>query len=355
MNKKSHFLLLSSLALMALSSCGGGQAPGSSTESSVESDPDDGKTVSVFVLSGQSNMEGSTFYDNGHDYLRAAGEALEVDVEPAFEGIEGVQTSFYGYYPYQGWGQDAWKNITPHCSNTESPLDGKFEATKVGMGNRDDLMGPEVGLSLGLKDHRKNSRPIFFIKCAFSGSGFTSQNPTWKTHEQGTEDQLFDRLLLYTHNNLGLIEGMGYKPVIKGFLWHQGESDANNDSAATGYLDNLRHLVGEFREEFKDYAVEGNGDNINFVDALIYDGTRLTYGSVDKLNDSKLAFAEEGDHNFCINTSMKREGGLQLQIGGGSQNSDVEGCFNIYHYITKDMLRLGLAYADVVLENGMLD
>ena len=66
-------------------------------------------------------------------------------------------------------------------------------------------------------------------------------------------------------------------------------------------------------------------------------------------------FAEEDDHNFCINTSMKREGGLQLQIGGGSQNSDVEGCFNIYHYITKDMLRLGLAYADVVLENGMLD
>ena len=259
MNKKSHFLLLSSLALMALSSCGGGQAPGSSTESSVESDPDDGKTVSVFVLSGQSNMEGSTFYDNGHDYLRAAGEALEVDVEPAFEGIEGVQTSFYGYYPYQGWGQDAWKNITPHCSNTENPLDGKFEATKVGMGNRDDLMGPEVGLSLGLKDHRKNSRPIFFIKCAFSGSGFTSQNPTWKTHEQGTEDQLFDRLLLYTHNNLGLIEDMGYKPVIKGFLWHQGEHDAfentqfSYDERYEYYYSNLLKQFLGFREYYKKF------------------------------------------------------------------------------------------------------
>ena len=63
--------------------------------------------------------------------------------------------------------------------------------------------------------------------------------------------------------------------------------------------------------------------------------------------------SEESDHNFCINTSCKREGGMGLQIGG--RQGDVEGGCDTYHYITVDCVRLGLAYADVILENGMLD
>ncbi|NLB48919.1 MAG: hypothetical protein GX813_03685, partial [Erysipelotrichia bacterium] len=87
-----------------------------------------------------------------------------------------VQTSYYGFYPYQG---SNWTTITPHASNKTDPMAGKFLDTKVGMGNTDNYMGPEIGMAYTLQDHAEEDRPIFFIKCAFSGSGFHNKNPSW--------------------------------------------------------------------------------------------------------------------------------------------------------------------------------
>ncbi len=354
---KKILVLCSAFLALSLAACGEAPKPSSSPEapSSSEPEPEDNR-VSVFVLSGQSNMEGSTYFDNGKDWLRKAidklNEDMELDMDPeaAFDGIEEIQTSFYGFYPYQG----DWTKIKPHCSNPDDPLAGEFKDTQVGMGNRDDFMGPEIGLAYGLKDNRIDDKPIFFIKCAFSGAGFENgQTPTFKSRSKGIEGQLYDRIVTYTRNNLGLIEEMGYEPVIKGFLWHQGESDANQRNQTSKYKDNLGTLVSDFREDFADYALDGDGENINFIDALVYDGTRLTYGDIDNLNNAKIELSEESDRNFCINTSCKREGGMGLQIGG--RQGDVEGGCDTYHYITVDCVRLGLAYADVILENGMLD
>ena len=360
MKYKTSFPFALTLLSLLLSGCGATSSSASvetkeSEETTIEEssvEPDN--KVSVFVLSGQSNMEGSTYFDNGQSWLRKACETLDLNPEPMFDGMEEVQTSFYGFYPYQGWGQDAWLRITPHCSNPEDPLAGKFNPTKVGMGNRDDFMGPEIGLAYKLRENRKDEKPIFLIKCAFSGAGFENgQTPTFKSRSQGVEGQLYDRLVTYTRNNLRLIEDQGYEPVIKALLWHQGESDANRADQTSKYQHNLGTLVSDFREDFAEYAREGRRENIDFIDALVYDGTRLTYGAIDSLNDAKIALSEESEHNFCINTSCKREGGLALEIGG--KPGDTEGCCDNYHYITKDCVRLGLAYADVILDNHMLD
>ena len=227
MKNKSLLLFATSILAMSLSGCVKKAAPAVSSE---EEPPVD-NTVDVFVLSGQSNMEGSTYFDNGKQWLQKACDALELDSTPMFEGYDNILTSFYGYYPYES-------PVKLHAGNKENPMDGLFQPTKVGMGNRDDFMGPEIGLAEALKDKATEERPIYFIKCAFSGSGFSSNNPNWvidpSDRRYNAEQNLYEnKLKVFTENNLRLIEESGKQPVIRGFLWHQGENDCTEELIRT--------------------------------------------------------------------------------------------------------------------------
>ena len=346
MEYKKKFIFGASFFALLLSGCGI-KTP---TESSYSEEPpvEEDETVDVFVLSGQSNMEGSTYFDNGKDWLYKACDALELDATPMFEGYENIYTSFYGYYPYGG-------PVTPHASNVDDPLAGLFMNTTVGMGNRDDFMGPEIGLAEALKDKASESRPIYFIKCAFSGSGFSSNNPNWvndpSDKRYNADENLYEnKLKVFTENNLRLIEEMGKTPIIRGFLWHQGESDTSNSN----YGKQLGGLADRFREDFADYALDGDGENIAFIDGYIYDGPSSPYGQgAQTLNNQKKALAESKDNNYVVNTSYNIEGGMKLEIG--LKQGDVEGGCDIYHYKTKDCVRLGLGYGEIILDNILID
>ena len=53
----------------------------------------EGKAPMVFVLAGQSNMEGNTQFDDGQGYLASALEELGIDdADCCYEGIKEVQT-----------------------------------------------------------------------------------------------------------------------------------------------------------------------------------------------------------------------------------------------------------------------
>ena len=344
MKNKSLLLFATSILAVSLSGCVKRAAPAVSSE---EEPPVD-NTVDVFVLSGQSNMEGSTYFDNGKQWLQKACDALELDSAPMFEGYDNILTSFYGHYPYES-------PVKLHASNKENPMDGLFQPTKVGMGNRDDFMGPEIGLAEALKDKATEERPIYFIKCAFSGSGFSSNNPNWvidpSDRRYNAEQNLYEnKLKVFTENNLRLIEESGKQPVIRGFLWHQGESDTGNSN----YQKQMDGLVERFREDFASYAADEDGQNIAFIDGYIYDGPNSPYGNgAQTLNNMKKALAESKDNNYVVNTSYHIEGGMKLEIG--LQRGDVEGGCDIYHYKTKDCVRLGMGYGEIILDNVLID
>jgi hypothetical protein len=265
-----------------------------------------------------------------------------------FDCYVNILTSFYGDFPYES-------PIKLHAGNKENPMDGLFQPTKVGMGNRDDFMGPEIGLAEALKDKATEERPIYFIKCAFSGSGFSSNNPNWvidpSDRRYNAEQNLYEnKLKVFTENNLRLIEESGKQPIIRGFLWHQGESDTSNSN----YQKQMDGLVERFREDFAPYAIDEDGQNIAFIDGYIYDGPNSPYGNGAKtLNNMKKALAESKDNNYVVNTSYNIEGGMKLQIG--LQQGDVEGGCDIYHYKTKDCVRLGMGYGEIILDNVLTD
>ena len=353
MNKKKLIVLSAMFCGLCITACSGHTS---------EAEPDN--TVDVFVLSGQSNMEGSTYYDNGQSWLQKACDRLDIDSTPMLNGFDNIFTSYYGYYPYGG-------TVSPHASNKTDPMAGEFQKTKVGMGNRDDFMGPEIGIAHALQRKANVNRPIYFIKCAFSGSGFnanTSQgnwviDPATGNASSGgysASKNLYDnKLKPFTDNNLELIKATGKDPVIRGFLWHQGETDSGNANYETQMLG----LIQRFRDDFADYAPEQDGSKIAFIDGYIYDGPNSPYHNQSvatnlSINDKKQSIAESNDNNFVINTSYKKTYGFSTEEDGGPmkleiglRNGDVEGGCDTYHYKTFDDLKMGIAYGECIIQN----
>ena len=356
-------VLCVALMTVSLASCGNKQ------------EPVDDNTVTVFVLSGQSNMEGSTTYvsASGDQWLRNAftklnqDYSLDLDITP-FEDADGnvtknapgvpeVQMSYYGFYPPSG-------PNNAHASNETDKLAGKFAPVNVAMGSQERFMGPEIGMSMVLRKYASEEKPIYFIKCAFSGSGFRNSAPNWAHNSTfsnyNKDNNLYETYFApFVNNNLRYIEEeLGKTPVIKGFLWHQGESDAGSST----YKDDLGSLVERFRTDYADYALDGDGQNIPFVDGYIYDGPNTPYkdsqdanGDIT-VNKQKDLLAQEKDNNYVINTSYHHEDGqTKMELNINPQTGDVEGGVDQYHYKTYDCVRLGMAYAQVILDNNLLD
>ena len=318
-------------------------------------------TVSVFVLSGQSNMEGSTYWINPADQtplLENYFNENDMDFAPVRDGIPTVLTSYYGFYHPNGWTQA--HTASTDTSTPEARLTPNFQPTKVGMGvsdkgdNPNPFFGPELGIANTIKEEASEDKPIYLVKCAFSGSGFTNGNyangdPDWDSRNDDPRESLFYLLKTYTHNCLEAIEATGKTPVIKGFLWHQGESGGGKPD----YETSMRKLLADFKEEFEEYAPDGDKDNIAFIDCTIYDGkgtSKQSYGN--DTNNAKRAIANESDDdlNFLINADHDDQGGLGLEIGDESL-----GGYNTFHYNTSDAYRLGEAYGRVILDNDLLD
>ena len=344
MKLANKLLFLSALLCTSITACNG-----------AEPEPEPDNTVDVFVLTGQSNMEGSTYFDHSKGWLQKACDRLGIDSTPMFNGYENILTSYYGYYPYGGG------TPTPHASNKTDPMAGEFQPTRVGMGNTDQYMGPEIGIAHALQEKATSDRPIYLIKCAFSGSGFAKSDPNWilegdprTDYKYNAKKNLYEnKVKIFTENNLELIKATGKDPVIKGFLWHQGESDTG---AYKAYEYSMKALVQRFRNDFAQYAPEQNGENIAFIDGYIYDGPSSPYGNgATDLNNVKQKIAEENENNYVVNSSYKQTYGYSIDADGAPmqcainyKSGDVEGGVDYYHYKTYDAVRLGMGYGGVI-------
>lgn len=347
MNKIIKYCFLATSSLLLVSACGGG------TSSSEEPD----NRVNVFVLSGQSNMEGSTYYvhpRSGEELLKNYMDEAGLDYARVEAGLNSVQTSFYGYYYPNGWNSAHSSSLDK--STPEARLQPNFAPTTVGMGVGDNVngkteifMGPELGLANTIADSVDEENPVYLVKCAFSGSGFhKTDGATWLSREEDPSKSLYYLLKRYTKGCLEEIENQGKQPVIRGLVWHQGESDTSNNA----YAEEMKALINDFKTDFADYLLDEDPDNFAFLDCTIYDGSKRTYGENPGVNAQKLSIANESEDDlyFCVDGSFKTENGLKLEIG-----DDAKGGYNTYHYNTPDCYRLGEAFGNIILDNGLLD
>ena len=350
-----------SIAALLLTACGNATNESSSKPAPVpEKDPNE---VSVFLLSGQSNMQGNS--SCSETYLKQAFEDLGFDdYDDVKGGMPTVQSSVY----CAGYGELNHENLVNNnrlqsYTNAENQFAGKFIPTVPGFGNFNGTsgsnMGPEFGLAYALKDYADEEHPIFLVKMASNGSGFAQSGTqyNWPVKDENGE---FPEINLYNtfakpflENNLKIIEEeFGLTPVIKGWVWHQGESDCDGGVKTQKYAERLGDMVAQFREDFAEYARDEDGDNIAFIDGMVYQGTnpKSSWTKPEDMNAQKQAFADSADNNYIVdiygNAEEKTD---ENELKPGSPGGDS------MHYNTKSSLRLGMAYGQVIIDNNLLD
>lgn len=103
--------------------------------------------------------------------------------------------------------------------------------------------GPEIGFAQTLTDAGLPAgRKIAIVKFAVSGANLRVEwNPA-------TRGQLYDQFLPYARQGLAELAKPGDTVTLRGFLWHQGESDIA--LAPTTYQQLLAELIARVRQDF---------------------------------------------------------------------------------------------------------
>ena len=351
-------LMLLSVAFLSMTVTGCNNGGGNESKEP-EKDPNE---VSVFLLSGQSNMQGNSSCSATN--LKKAFEDLGFeDYDTVAAGMKTVQSSVYcaGYGELDHTKLEKNSKLQSY-TNKDNQFAGKFIDTVPGFGNFNGTsgtnMGPEFGLAYALKDKATEDHPIFLVKMASNGSGFAQSGTQYNWPVKDANGN-FPEINLYNtfakpflENNLQLIKDMGLKPVIKGWVWHQGESDCDGGTKTAKYAERLGDMVGQFREDFKDYARNGDGAKIAFIDGMVYQGTnpKSSWTKPADMNAQKQAFADSNDMNFIVDTYANAEEKTDAnELKPGNPGGDS------MHYNTKSSLRLGMAYGKVIIDNNLLD
>ena len=354
-NLKKTMLL--SVAFLAMSVTGCNR--GGETSKEPEKDPNE---VSVFLLSGQSNMQGNSSC-SATNLKKAFTDLGFEDYDEVAAGMKTVQSSVYcaGYGELDHTKLEKNSKLQSY-TNKDNQFAGKFIPTVPGFGNFNGTsgtnMGPEFGLAYALKDKATEDHPIFLVKMASNGSGFAQSGTQYNWPVKDANGN-FPEINLYStfakpflENNLQLIKDMGLKPVIKGWVWHQGESDCDGGTKTAKYAERLGDMVGQFREDFKDYARDGDGNKIAFIDGMVYQGTnpKSSWTKPADMNAQKQTFADSNDMNFIVDTYANAEEKVDAnELKPGNPGGDS------MHYNTKSSLRLGMAYGKVIIDNNLLD
>ena len=185
------------------------------------------RQVDVYLLAGQSNMQG-------------AGQAKELPAK--------WQAPIEGALIYQG---------------------GAFKTLAAGDKGR---FGPEIGFAHYLRNNQPGRPTIYLIKFALSGqpldagwNGGAADGSSWVGAEPGPNRKTFYPGTSADDPNMGLhyrrmaehigaafkqLADEGYRPRLRGVVWMQGEQDAKNQVSADRYDKTLGLLKKRIEHDF---------------------------------------------------------------------------------------------------------
>lgn len=213
----------------------------------------DVQPVAVFLLLGQSNMEGHGRIqaDPTHNGGRGSLEFLVRD--PATAGHFGPLRDTN--HPWRRR-DDVWISY----------LDRRGPLT-AGFGARKELIGPELGFGWVMGDAL--AQPVLLIKCAWGGKSLavdfrppSAGKPPYSLGAATDAALAADPAILgrYYRETLALtkaaladlktlVPGSDGRHVLSGVAWHQGWNDRISDRFNAEYESNLGHLIRDLRRD----------------------------------------------------------------------------------------------------------
>ena len=214
------------------------------------------KPLKVYILAGQSNMQGSahksTFAAIGDDPMTAKllSEILDKNGDPVVC-------------------DKAWISYITQRSQRDTTLHGKV---KVGYGFDDERIGPEY--AFGLYMDKALNEPILLIKTAWGGKSLavdfrppsaglyepsTIETERGNVPEKEMVGHYYREMIRYVQETLkdaasirkivpDYKEKQGYE--LAGFVWFQGWNDMCNRHHIEQYTENMIHFIHDVRKEF---------------------------------------------------------------------------------------------------------
>lgn len=191
--------------------------------------------VRVFVLAGQSNMQG---YGTIHDPENDPGSLIEViqnDVNGAWSKIGEMGN----------WA--SLENASLYFARNGETIKSKVT---VGQGAFAHLIGPELMFAHQLDEYYED--PILIIKTAWGG---TSLAEDFRPPSAGGTTGAFYNAMIQTVRDVTENLGAEFPDIgttdfeISGFVWFQGWNDGASDDFLNEYESNLHHLVNDIRND----------------------------------------------------------------------------------------------------------
>ncbi|MFZ4507773.1 MAG: sialate O-acetylesterase [Fimbriimonas sp.] len=204
-----------------------------------------GKKVKVFILAGQSNMEGQAVADlDGPDYNDGKGTLARLLADPAKGRMIGHLRSASGAWTVR---DDVWVTYQREGAPLlKGPLGLGFSV----YGDQHHF-GPELEFGHVVGDHF--AEPVLLIKTAWGGKSlFKDFRPPSSGGEVGPYYRLMVAQVREALASIGrdFPKAGGYE--LAGFVWYQGWNDGVDPvNAVPEYERNLVNLIRDVRREFK--------------------------------------------------------------------------------------------------------
>ena len=224
------------------------------TFSAIASAQDLAKPVRVFILAGQSNMEGAGQIkaDLNRNGGQGSLEYLVKDRATARHFAPLVDSS--GEWRTR---DDVWISFL----DRKGPLSVGFGARK------DETIGPELGFGWVMGD--AFDEPVLLVKCAWGGKSMAidfrspgAGKPPYSLGEKGDGElaanpailgKYYREILTQTKASLAkikdLVPGSDGRYVLAGFGWHQGWNDRISDKFNAEYETNMVHFIKDIRRD----------------------------------------------------------------------------------------------------------
>ena len=189
------------------------------------------KTVKVFILAGQSNMEGHGAIDSTNNEGKGSLTYLAENNEK---------------FAHLRKGKGSWvarDDVMVAYLDRKGPL-------APGFGARSSQIGPELGF--GHIVGEAIDEPVLLIKTAWGGK---SLDVDFRPPSAGGQvGPFYTEMVTYVKSILDNLKkefpGLGSDYEIAGFGWHQGWNDGCDVRMSDAYEANLQHFIRDVRKEF---------------------------------------------------------------------------------------------------------